>query len=55
MKQYKNDIKEEGAGVEGLKNFYKFFLDTSSDEEEAKAKVRECFIKAKTYEQKSTL
>lgn len=54
LKQYKNDIKEEGAGVEGLKNFYKFFLDTSSDEEEAKAKVRECFIKAKTYEQKST-
>lgn len=54
LKQYKSDIKEEGAGVEGLKNFYKFFLDTSSDEEEANAKIRECFMKAKTYEQKST-
>ena len=54
LKQYKSDIKEEEAGVEGLKNFHKFFLDTSSDEEEAKAKIRECFIKAKTYEQKST-
>lgn len=53
LNQYKNEIKEEGDGTEGLKNFYKFFLDTSSDEKEAKNKVMKCYTKAKTYQEKS--
>lgn len=52
LDEYKADIKDEGAGVEGLKNLYKFFIDTSSDEDEAKNKVRSSYNDAKTYEEK---
>lgn len=50
--KYKIDIKDEGYAGEGLKNVYKFFLDTSEDEEEAKKKVLNYFMTATTYDKK---
>ena len=51
----KKDIKGEGAGSEGLKNFHKFFFDTCANEDEAKSQIRACYMQAKTYEQKKQL
>lgn len=52
ISEYQIDKKEEGYGGEGLKNVYKFFLDTSANEEEAKNKVLKYFMEATTYEKK---
>ena len=55
LNTYKKDIKGEGSGSEGLKNFHKFFFDTCANEDEAKLKIRACYMQAKTYEQKKQL
>lgn len=52
ISKYQMDRKDEGYGGEGLKNVYKFFLDTSANEDEAKNKVLKYFIEATSYEQK---
>lgn len=52
---YKRNIKGEGSGSEGLKNFHKFFFDTCADENEARLQIRACYVQAKTYEQKKQL
>lgn len=52
INKYQKDRKDEGYAGEGLKNVYKFFLDTSKDEEDAKKKVLKYFIEATTYDKK---
>lgn len=52
VNKYQLDRKDEGYAGEGLKNVYKFFLDTSKDENEAKKKVLNYFMKATTYDKK---
>lgn len=52
LKKYQKDTKSEGFMDKGLKNVYKFFLDTSKDEAEAKGKVVQCFMSASTYDKK---
>jgi len=52
VNKYQKDRKDEGIRGEGLKNVYKFFLDTSANEEEARKKVLRYFMEATTYEQK---
>lgn len=55
LNTYKKEIKGEGSGNEGLKNFHKFFFDTCATEDEATSQIRSCYIQAKTYEQKKQL
>ena len=55
LNTYKKDIKGEGSGSEGLKNFHKFFFDTCTNENEAMSMIRSCYTQAKTYEQKKQL
>lgn len=55
LNTYKKDIKGEGSGNEGLKNFHKFFFDTCATKDEAMSKIRSCYMEAKTYEQKKQL
>lgn len=52
INKYQKDRKDEGYAGEGLKNVYKFFLDTSKDEEEAKKKVLKYFMSATTFDKK---
>lgn len=52
LNKYQKDRKDEGYANEGLKNVYKFFLDTSEDEEEAKKKVLNHFMTATTFDKK---
>ena len=49
IKTFKSKTKDEGHGKDGLKNVYKFFLDTSVDEAEAKKKVLDYFMKSSTF------
>lgn len=52
LTQYKSKIDEKGFGEEGLKNVYNFFLETSTDKEDAKKKIRHYFMNIPTYIQK---
>lgn len=52
INKYQKDRKDEGFAGEGLKNVYKFFLDTSKNEDEAKKKVMKYFLSAATYDKK---
>lgn len=49
IKTFKSETKDEGHGKDGLKNVYKFFLDTSVDEAEAKKKVLNYFMESSTF------
>lgn len=55
LKEYKSKILEKGFGNEGLKNVYNFFLETSTDEDDAKNKIRHYFTSIPTYTQKKKI
>lgn len=54
LSKYQKSTEKEGYENEGLKNVHKFFMDISSNEQEAHNKVRECFSKATEFNQRNS-